>query len=135
MILRYERTFSRVCGILGPCRRAPLGKVFRDFAKASRRTYEVVRFTSFVVKVGNIIAFGGSALPRILGGVPLRHVILRASSPCLAPIPGQNGEGRDTCIGSALMGITKVCKGSPRGITRIASSGALGIFKVLGWTL
>lgn len=120
--------------MLRPCGGDKLAKVFRDFAKTPNRTTQVVRFPKFGVNVGNIIAFGGSALPRALGSIPLRHVMLRASSPCLAPIPGHKGEGRDTGIGSALVGITRVCGRSPRGITRLATIDTLGIFKVLGWT-
>lgn len=110
-----------------------MDNVFRDFANALRRTKRILRCTHFFFKVGKIIAFGGDDLTRILPRVPLNEVILRASSPCLTPIPFEKGQGRSSCVGGMTVGLTRVCNLSFGSISEVATGGTLGIFGVTRW--
>lgn len=133
LVVRYHGTRGRVIRLLHRCRGSLPNNIFRYFANGRGRTRRLLSFSGFILNVNNISAFGDDRLERSLPTtIPVGHVVLRASDPCVTPIPCHNGHGRDTFIVRILGALTGTCKIDRRRFTRRAGGGMRDIFR-LGW--
>lgn len=128
--VRVHSTVRSACHVLGRRSIHSVKNVVRDFDNSISC---VGGFLSLNVRVSvdNIIAFGGTArLRRITGIIPVRGLLIRASTPCLTPIPFHKGQGRPTCMHCMTRGVTRLHRRAFKRVTLRAAGGTGGLFKL-----
>lgn len=132
-VVRDHSTTRSALGVIGRCVGSKVcNKVVRYFSCDGRVTERCLG-VKLCLKVNKIIAFGGSqGLGRITRCTPLGRVLLRASYPCVTPIPGHKGEGDSLCLPRIIGAVTRVGKVDYRRIITIARDGTLGILGLVG---
>lgn len=106
-----------------------MSNAFRYFNNSISRT-GTVGSLNFRLNVKKISAFGGNNVSGVVPRLGVSCLVLRASYPCLTPMPRHNGHGRPTCARLVTRHITSLHRVDLTSISTIAATGTGELFKV-----
>lgn len=130
IVIRAHSTHTSALTVLHRRGIASYNNMLRYFARSERATNGLLSL-KFCVSFSNVIAFHGTRrLHSTTHCIPLSQLLIRASSPCLTPMPRQKGRGRPTVIHSITRCVTILGNITIRRLTRMAASGFTHLFRV-----
>lgn len=87
LAIHSRNAFNELYDVMESFRGRGLTGVFHCFSGSEEEARKLLSFEGFYLGIGGVVTYKKSALPAVLGSVPLDRILLETDSPYLPPVP------------------------------------------------